>query len=175
MRAINALRSPTLDAIARPLNGWGFFLLPLVALITALVCRKRHVAAAARDIILSWYVATTLAEDVIKLVIHRARPTAIPALRASLHVLGRVPPATSYAFPSGTAAAVFAASTSIWIAGGERYGIAATVFATLVSLTRVYVGVHYPSDLLGGAILGAATAWVVHRASKWIAESPHKK
>ncbi len=172
LRALNNLRTPVADAVARALNTWGFYLLPLLAIAVAAIRRKREVASRARDVVLAWFVGLTVAEDLLKAVIHRPRPTAVPALRAALHVLGRVPSATSYAFPSGTATAMFAASTAMWLAFGRRAGIAATIVATLVSATRVYAGVHYPSDLVGGACVGAGVAWGLHRLSAWIDARP---
>ncbi|MEI8257640.1 MAG: phosphatase PAP2 family protein [Deltaproteobacteria bacterium] len=168
LRALNGLRTPALDAVSGALNAWGFYLLPFLAVLAAVIRREREVVTRAREVVLAWYVGLTCAEDVLKAVIHRPRPTAVPALRAALHVLGRVPSASSHAFPSGTATAMFAASTAIWLAFGRRAGIAATVFATLVSATRVYAGVHYPSDLVGGACVGAGVAWLLHRLSRWL-------
>ena len=40
-------------------------------------------------------------------------------------------------------------------------GIAAFVFSTLMALSRIYVGVHYPFDVLAGVLLGAFSAYVV--------------
>jgi undecaprenyl-diphosphatase len=60
-------------------------------------------------------------------------------------------------FPSDHATASFAIATAI-VLRNRRWGIVALVLATLLALTRVAIGVHYPSDVLAGAALGAATA-----------------
>lgn len=64
-------------------------------------------------------------------------------------------------FPSGHAAGAFGCATLaalIW----PRLRLPALFGAALISLTRVYLGQHYPTDVLGGAILGAATAAVIY-------------
>ena len=69
----------------------------------------------------------------------------------------------SYSFPSGHAASSFAAAPTIsrlW-PGGRAV---VWVLAILVSVSRIYVGVHYPLDVIGGAILGIVSAWIAHRA-----------
>jgi undecaprenyl-diphosphatase len=168
VRAINGLRSPRLDAVSLVLNSWGFYAIPALAVGYALWRRDRKSASRARDVVLCWFAALLLAEEVIKAFVHRPRPSASPALRGIVHVLGRVPSATSYSFPSGTATAVFAASTAVWLGFGRRAGILATVVATIVSLNRVYAGVHYATDLVAGAAFGAGLAWLVHRLTVWI-------
>ena len=46
-----------------------------------------------------------------------------------------------------------------------RWGrITAVVLAALMGLSRLYVGVHYPSDVLAGAVIGALCAWAAWRA-----------
>ncbi|MDA9783072.1 phosphatase PAP2 family protein [Vicingaceae bacterium] len=42
------------------------------------------------------------------------------------------------------------------------------MWASLVSYSRVYLGVHYPSDILGGAIIGLIVAFLVHRIASSI-------
>lgn len=68
-------------------------------------------------------------------------------------------------FPSGHTCAAFAASMS-WVRTLPwRWGrAAALVLAVCMGLSRLYVGVHYPSDVLAGALVGALCAWAVWKA-----------
>lgn len=166
LRALNGLRSPALDAIAAPLGSYGYYAFPLI-LVVIVIVRRQPAAAAVRDGILAWFLALSICEDIVKPLFGRVRPTAVPGLRETLHVIGRVPPAASLTFPSGTAAACFAGACWIWLRWGPRAGVACVVFATLVSVSRVYAGVHYPSDILGGAALGSAVAFGVRAFSRW--------
>ena len=69
-----------------------------------------------------------------------------------------------YSFPSGHAAIAFALATS-WTLSHPRWYVAAPgyVWAVSVALSRVWLGVHYPSDVVFGALLGSALAWGLHR------------
>lgn len=63
-------------------------------------------------------------------------------------------------FPSGHTCAAFAAGMSWVRALPWRWGrIAAVVLAVCMGLSRLYVGVHYPTDVLAGALIGALCAW----------------
>ncbi len=170
--AVNGLRSPPLDPFVSWLNEWGFYVLPLVMIALALRTRTRHDVASARDGWLAFLGALFLSEWVLKPLVHRLRPTASPSLAAQLHVLGPVPPRASLSFPSGTATACVAAAAFIWLAWGRRAGIPATLFALLISVSRLYVGVHWPTDLLAGALIGAGVAYGLWRLSRWAASPP---
>ena len=68
-------------------------------------------------------------------------------------------------FPSGHTCAAFAAGLSWVRALPWRWGrIAAVSAAVLMGLSRLYVGVHYPTDVLAGAVIGSLCAWVVWKA-----------
>lgn len=68
-----------------------------------------------------------------------------------------------YSFPSGHAAVSFALATSISISYPEWYVIApATLWASAVSVSRPWLGVHYPTDIAVGAALGVGIAFAVH-------------
>jgi len=71
--------------------------------------------------------------------------------------------AGSPSFPSGHTSTAFALATSISIAYPKWYIIAPTyLWATSVGYSRMDLGVHYPSDVLAGALVGAGSAWLSH-------------
>ena len=63
-------------------------------------------------------------------------------------------------FPSDHATAAFAIAMAIWLRN-RRAGWVALALATAVSISRVVVGTHYPTDVLAGAALGSAAALVL--------------
>ena len=108
-------------------------------------------------------VTATLAADGLSLLLRqwigRDRP---PLVYPDPRPLVGVP--HSGAFPSGHAASAFAAATVIaW--ASRRLAIPAYVLATLVAWSRVYVGVHWPLDVIGGAALGTLVAIALLRLS----------
>ena len=107
-----------------------------------------------------WFLAVLVVADLsadglsfaLRDLIGRARPPSVyrepPPLVAVPH---------SDAFPSGHASAAFACATVLaW--GSRRLAVPAFVLAAAIAWSRVYVGVHWPLDVLGGALLGVATA-----------------
>jgi undecaprenyl-diphosphatase len=77
-------------------------------------------------------------------------------------VLQLIKHAANASFPSDHATAAFAIATTIWLFRSKA-GKLWLLLAACIALSRVWTGVHYPSDVAGGAILGFATAVAVHR------------
>ena len=77
--------------------------------------------------------------------------TVIPEGRTLLQLLVKAP--TDFAFPSGHTQASFAAASSICM-WKRKWGIPALILAALVAFSRMYLYVHYPTDVLGGMAYG---------------------
>jgi undecaprenyl-diphosphatase len=74
---------------------------------------------------------------------------------------------TDSSFPSNPATVGFSVATAIWLYN-RRLGASLLVLATLFGLSRIYCGVHYPSDIIAGALLGALSAYLVVRRGGFI-------
>lgn len=75
----------------------------------------------------------------------------------------------SPSFPSGHTSVAFASATSLYLAYPKWYvAVPAYTYAAAVGYSRMYLGVHYPSDVLAGAVIGAGSAWLMYKANKWL-------
>ncbi|MET8637521.1 phosphatase PAP2 family protein [Streptomyces sp. NPDC004096] len=72
------------------------------------------------------------------------------------------PARTDYAFPSGHSTTAFATVAALWLVD-RRLSAVAAVFALFEGFTRVYLGDHYPHDVLGAAVLALPVAYLVGR------------
>ncbi|MDR6940601.1 phosphatase PAP2 family protein [Mucilaginibacter pocheonensis] len=86
------------------------------------------------------------------------------------------PGPTDASFPSGHTSFAFAAATSLSLAVPKWYVIAPSfLYAGAVGYSRMYLGVHYPSDVLGGAVVGVGSAYITWKAQQWLTGKKHKK
>lgn len=100
--------------------------------------------------------AHLLCNEVLKDYVGRIRPYEVVE---GLQVLIAKP--SDYSFPSGHAMCSFAAAIVYFRHQPRRLGVPMMVLAFLISFSRLYVGVHYPSDVILGAILGTVIAAVL--------------
>ena len=66
---------------------------------------------------------------------------------------GLIKQSSSWSFPSGHTSSSFAFATAVF-ANNKKWGIAAYVLAALIGFSRIYLGVHYCTDVLAGAVVG---------------------
>ena len=85
----------------------------------------------------------------IKNIVARTRPYEV--IEGLTSVIG---PQSDFSFPSGHTAASFAFATVILLTAPKKYSIPTLIVATLIALSRIYLGVHYPTDILGGIVIG---------------------
>lgn len=148
--------------IAQYSNPWGIILAGMVLIIILITHKdwkgkkfsewKREVIIVGTSVV-SAYVVTYI----LKTMVHAPRP--FVAL-ANIHPLIIETPYDS--FPSGHATAFFALAVSMYMYD-KKWGIVFFIIAILVSLSRVISGVHFPIDILAGAIIGSLVAYLVHK------------
>ena len=103
------------------------------------------------------YMAVALIADLIicnvilKPIVARIRPYSI---NQTVQLL--VTPLKDYSFPSGHTAASFASVSALYFAGRKRMAAGALIVSVLIAFSRMYLYVHYPTDVLGGMIVGCA-------------------
>lgn len=152
---VHELRVPTLDILMPVFSLLGNFpsVWPFLFLAIAVLGGSRGRAVAVVGI---FALALTLlaSEFIIKELFARPRP-----FETYMDIELLVPPAMDFSFPSTHAATSFAAAIVIW--WSYLHPLVRTtvlILAILISCSRVYVGVHYPLDILSGAVLGVFIA-----------------
>ncbi|HMW66245.1 MAG TPA: phosphatase PAP2 family protein [Chitinophagaceae bacterium] len=104
----------------------------------------------------------------VKAIVNKPRPhEADPTLIALKN-------AKNGSFPSGHTSEAFATATSLTLITKKWYvAVPAYSWASLVGYSRMYLGVHYPADVLGGALLGTGSAFLSYKINQWL--HPEKK
>ena len=97
--------------------------------------------------------------EIIRIFYHRPRPFIT-------HNVHQLITDSAWSFPSGHAAFFFAMATAIYFYN-KKWGIGFFIGAILITISRVIAGVHYPSDIIGGMVVGILTACVVFYLGKW--------
>jgi len=154
--AVQAWASPPLTAVMLAITSLGseFFMVPLGAVLVWYLIATGRRRSAIHFAVLS--LSAELFSQLLKLALHRPRPPVFFGLS----------PAETYSFPSGhafVASVFYGLLAMVFMAErprGQRAAMAATAWLTplLLGFSRVYLGYHYPSDVLGGWAL--AVAWL---------------
>lgn len=81
---------------------------------------------------------------------------------------------SDYSFPSGHTAAAFAVAVVVYRLLPKKYGVPVLIFAFLMGISRIYVGVHYLGDIIGGALTGTAVALMTVAGYQRVSEKIRK-
>lgn len=139
-----------------------FIWIPMYAWLVVLLWRRLGKAALYYYLFIAVLLVLSdqLSSHLIKELVRRPRPSHAPGLIGLVH-LSAAGPGGLYGFVSGHAANSFALATFLLLtlpAGFRRIKYGLIAWASLVSYSRIYNGVHYPGDVLGGMLLGVLLA-----------------
>lgn len=154
-------RTPVLDKIMNAVTSMGDKgLLAVLICIILLFSRKYKKAGCIAGI--SLIMEFILVNLVLKNAVGRIRPY---DMVEGLVCITRMP--HDFSFPSGHTGSSFAVAGAILLNMPKKYGITAIVIAAAIGFSRLYLGVHYPTDVLAGAVIGMATAILAGVLVSW--------
>ena len=157
----NEWLTPVFIFITRLGNGGFIWILGSILLLVPKKTRKIGVMA------LVALAGSVLIDNVIlKNVVARTRPYEVIGGLTSLIGIQK-----DFSFPSGHTCASFACALVLYRILPKKYGVPAVILASLIAFSRLYVGVHYPTDVLGGMFVGIFSSCLV----LWIGKKRTKK
>jgi undecaprenyl-diphosphatase len=166
--AVNGLHTESLDGIMWWISGritwWPFYLL----LLGYLGWIRRWGVV---PLILALVIVITLTDQTsvhfFKNVFQRLRPCHEPSLEGMVHLVNNKC-GGQFGFISSHATNAFGVAMLISLLIRKRWiFIIMIAWAVLISYSRVYLGMHYPGDVVAGAIWGAGCGWLVYRLYLW--------
>ena len=162
---IQTLHTPILDKIMEFITRLGDA--GIIWIVLLLIPKTRKSGAV---MVAALVVDVLLCNIVLKNLVARTRPydvnTGVHLLVAKLH---------DYSFPSGHTAASFASVTALYLAGEKKLWKFALVLACLIAISRLYLYVHYPTDVLGGVLVGIAAGYGGYRVVKALEQYKKEK
>lgn len=157
--------NPVTDAVFPVLTTLGEAGLIWIAASLVLLCFKKT-RMTGTLVLVTMLMTFVSGELILKNIVCRPRPCAafpdFPMLIAR---------PDSYSFPSGHSASSFAAAVMLTLRQ-KKWGWVALVLAALIAFSRVFLFVHYPTDVLAGALLGTLFAFAVYAVHKKKLEKP---
>ncbi len=108
------------------------------------------------------YITSAIITQSVKRIVNRKRP-----FETYSFIIKRDDESGGLSFPSGHTSAAFCTATSLALRYHKWYVVVPSyIFATSVAWARMYQGVHYPTDVFAGAIVGAGSAWLGYYLQK---------
>lgn len=165
---INGWNAPWLDSVMFTLTDIKAWLPLFIVLIGWMIYKFRWqtlLILLAVGVVI--FLADRLSAGLIKPWIGRLRPSHEPDLENILHYVQNYRGGL-YGFVSSHATNAFGVATFLWLAlrKHSKWIWLMFVWATLFSYTRIYLGVHYPGDILFGGVLGALIGLFVYKAGR---------
>ena len=162
---LNGFHSPAFDKIMwfiTTIQTW----IPLYALIIFFIFRqfKWQGLWVLLGVAVLITITDQLTSSIMKPFFERLRPCHDETIKHLVHNYMRC--GGLYSFVSGHSANSFAIATFVFLLFKKRYPVFGWLFlwATIVAYTRVYLGVHFPGDIIVGGAIGAGLGWVIYLA-----------
>ena len=165
------LRYEWLDPIVKAITNTGYFIWVILALWFLINKNSRKLGIVTS---VSLVYNLLLVNLVLKNIIGRTRPYEV--IEGLVSIVGEQ---SDKSFPSGHTSIAFAFVAVLWFMSSKKISVPLTILAALISFSRVYIGVHYPTDILGGVVFGILCAifaiWTIKFVENKISNKSNKK
>jgi len=166
LNLIANMRTDLLDTILPMISSFGDKGIGWIVLSVILTCIPRY-RKAGITMGLALIFCLLIGNMTLKPLIARPRPyTYFPEMTLL------IAPLADFSFPSGHTFASFASATALFLYH-KKAGIAAYILAAIIAFTRLYLYVHFPSDVIAGMLLGIFSGWLAYQIVQSV--STHKK
>jgi len=165
---LNSWHAPWLDSVMVAFTN-GLNWLPLFLLVIGLMIYKFRWQSISMLVFIAIVIFLTdrVSAGLIKPWVGRLRPSHEPGLEGILHLVNGYKGGI-YSFVSSHAANAFGVATFLWLVLRKdiKWIWIMFIWAVIFSYTRIYLGVHYPYDILGGGVLGAIIGLLVYKLGR---------
>lgn len=173
---LNAQRLDWMDPVMKTLTGT-YIWIPLYAFLIYLIFKSHGVTG-------FWYVgfmvllillADKFTSDFMKPYFERLRPCHDPRWEGMIHTYAGC--GGKFGFASSHASNTFAVASYMFLIFRGKIKAMGWLFlwAGIIAYTRIYLGVHYPMDILVGALVGIASGWITFSLVKWLRQLTEKR
>jgi undecaprenyl-diphosphatase len=161
---LNSINSPFWDKVMYAVSGTVIWI-PLYVVILIFIAKKykRKFLVLVLFITVAVLIADQSSVHLFKNAFGRLRPCHEPAIAGMVHIV-RGECGGLYGFVSSHATNSFnVALLSLLLVKNNWYSAFIIFWAAVISYSRIYLGVHYPGDVICGALLGSLVGWIIYR------------
>ena len=167
---INGKHTPMLDPVMKAISSSASWAIVFILIVALIIYKNRYWGKRAAIFLVAGLATNSIVNTIVKYIVMRPRPGNTPAIQDMVHQLGHLD--NSYSFFSAHSSNSFClALFAALFFRNKYYSVFLLLWAIVVAYSRIYVGRHFPIDVICGSLFGLFTGW----ASYWMYQNYVKR